>query len=68
MQVYNTNSGWFQLFKFNSADGTFENVKNNKVLDVAGGKDAEATNVQVWKKNGSKAQSWKLTYTSDLKI
>ena len=36
-----------------------------KVLDVAGGKDAEATNVQVWKKNGSKAQSWKLTYVKD---
>jgi hypothetical protein len=68
MQVYSTNSGWFQLFKFNSEDGTFENVKNNKVLDVAGGKDAEATNVQVWKKNGSKAQKWKLTYTTDLKI
>jgi len=39
-----------------------------KVLDVAGGKDQEATNVQVWKKNGSKAQSWKLVYTSDFKI
>jgi len=43
-------------------------VKNNKVLDVAGGRDVEPTNVQVWKKNGSKAQSWKVTYTSDLKI
>jgi hypothetical protein len=37
------------------------------VLDVAGGKDEEANNVQVWKKNGSKAQSWKLEYVSDAK-
>jgi len=65
MQVYNTNSGWFQLFKWDKESGTFVNVKNNKVLDVAGGRDQEANNVQVWKKNGSKAQSWKLTYTKD---
>jgi len=53
MQVYNTNSGWFQLFKWDKESGTFVNVKNNKVLDVAGGRDQEANNVQVWKKNGS---------------
>jgi hypothetical protein len=68
MQAWNTNSGWFQLFKWDEKSGTFFNVKNDKVLDVAGGKDEEATNVQVWKKNGSKAQSWKLVYKSDLKI
>jgi hypothetical protein len=64
MQVYSTNSRWFQLFKWDKS-GTFYNVKNLKVLDVAGGKDEEATNVQVWKKNGSKAQNWKLTYVKD---
>jgi hypothetical protein len=62
------NSEWYQLFKWDEAAGNFYNVKNKKVLDVAGGKDEEATNVQVWKKNGSKAQSWKLVYKDDLKI
>jgi len=47
--------------------GYFYNVKNMKVLDVAGGKDEEAANVQVYKKNGSKAQSWRLTYVKDAK-
>ena len=65
MQTWNTNSGWFQLFKWNKDEGNFYNVKDLRVLDVAGGVDAEATNVQVWKKNGSKAQSWKLTYVKD---
>jgi hypothetical protein len=65
MQVYNTNSGWFQVFKWDKESGTFYNVKNLKVLDVAGGKDNEATNVQVFKKNGSAAQKWNLTYVKD---
>jgi hypothetical protein len=65
MQVYTPNSGWFQLFKWDKESGTFYNVKNNKVLDVAGGRDKEANNVQVWKKNGSKAQSWRLVYVKD---
>jgi hypothetical protein len=37
-------------------------VDNNKVLDVAGGRDKEANNVQVWKKNGTPAQRWKVVY------
>lgn len=31
-------------------------------MDVRGGKDSEATNVQAWKKNGSKAQKWTIIY------
>ena len=38
-----------------------------KVLDVAGSKDEEASNVIVSKKNDSKSQSWKLTYAKDAK-
>jgi len=41
-------------------------VRNNKVLDVAGGKDSEATNVQVYKKNGTPAQRWKVVYTDKM--
>jgi hypothetical protein len=67
MQIYNTNSGWFQLFKWDGKD-SFYNVENNKALEVKGGVDEEATNVQVWKRNPkSKAQSWRLVYTSDAK-
>lgn len=54
MHAYNTHSKWWQLFK--SEGKFFVNSKNGKVLDVAGGKDEEGNNVQVWKKNGSKAQ------------
>jgi hypothetical protein len=60
MQLWSTNSQWWQIFKY---DGSFfTNIKNNKVLDVAGGKDAEATNVQVHGKNGTPAQRWKVVY------
>jgi hypothetical protein len=67
MEVYNTYSRWFQLFKWNKEEGTFINYRDQRALDVAGGKDEEATNVQLWKKNGSKAQKWKLVYTKDAK-
>jgi hypothetical protein len=33
-----------------------------KVLDVAGGKDVEATNVRMWNRNGSRAQRWRVVY------
>jgi hypothetical protein len=39
MQIWSTNSGWFQLFRFEG--GFFVNPTNNKVLDVTGGKDEE---------------------------
>jgi membrane carboxypeptidase/penicillin-binding protein PbpC len=39
MQVWSTNSGWFQIFKYE--DGMFLNWQNGKALDVSGGKDVE---------------------------
>lgn len=39
----------------------FVNVRG-KVLDVSGGRDVEGNKVQVWKKNGSKAQKWTVLY------
>jgi len=43
MHLWSTNSGWWQIFKY---DGTyFTNIQNKKVLDVAGGRDKEANNV-----------------------
>jgi len=37
------------------------------VLDVSGGRDEEARNVQAWKKNGSSAQKWSIIYADDEK-
>jgi hypothetical protein len=37
MQIWSTNSGWFQVFRYEK--GQFVNWSNNKVLDVKGGKD-----------------------------
>jgi hypothetical protein len=56
MQIWSTNSGWFQIFKYEN--NQFINWTNNKVLDVRGGKDVEGNPVQVWSNNGSKAQKW----------
>jgi hypothetical protein len=56
MQVWSTNSGWFQIFKY---DGTFfKNWSNGKVLDVSGGKDVEGQAVIVWSKHGKVNQRW----------
>jgi len=60
MQIWSTNSGWFQVFKYQN--NQFINWSNNKVLDVRGGKDEEATPVQMWGNNGSKAQIWNVVY------
>lgn len=44
MQIWTTNSGWFQIFKYEN--NQFINfVQNNKVLDVKGGKDEEGNPV-----------------------
>jgi hypothetical protein len=67
MRAYTTNSGWFQIFKWNAEKGAFYNVYNNKQLDVAGGRDEEGNNVQIYKANDSPAQKWKLTYVKDSK-
>jgi hypothetical protein len=37
------------------------NVKG-KVIDVQGGRDVEGNKVQVYKRNGSKAQKWSILY------
>jgi len=39
MQIWSTNSGWFQIFRYQGEK--FVNIQNRKVLDVSGGKDVE---------------------------
>jgi len=65
MQIWSTNSGWFQVFKYQN--NQFINWSNNKVLDVRGGKDVEGNPVQVWGNNGSKAQKWNVIYLDKAK-
>jgi hypothetical protein len=60
MQIWSTNSGWFQVFKYENSQ--FINWSNNKVLDVTGGKDEEGRPVGVWSNNGGKHQKWSVVY------
>jgi hypothetical protein len=62
MQIWSTNSGWFQVFFYK--DEFFLNPTNNKVLDVSGGKDEEGQAVIVWNRNGKGTvnQRWKIVY------
>jgi hypothetical protein len=43
------------------------NVKNNKVLDVKGGKDAEGQTVWVWKRHNKANQRWNVIYVDEYK-
>jgi len=60
MQIWSTNSGWFQIFKYEN--NQFTNWSNSKVLDVSGSKDEEMTAVQVHGNNGGKNQQWNVVY------
>lgn len=65
LQLWSTNSGWYQLFRL---DGMFlENVQNKKVFDVQGGKDIEGGNVLVWNKHGKVNQRWRIVYVDSKK-
>jgi hypothetical protein len=55
MQIWSTNSGWFQVFKFE--DGFFVNPTNNKVLEVDASKDEEGKAVVVGSRNGNNANN-----------
>jgi len=61
MQVWGTNSGWFQLYKYDGE--TFFNVYTKKVLAVEEGKDQEGQNVKIMEKSDkATGQKWKLLY------
>jgi hypothetical protein len=60
MQIWSTNSGWFQVFKYEKSQ--FINWSNNKVLDVKDSKDEEGHEVQVNGNNNGTNQRWKVVY------
>jgi len=64
MQIYSTNSGWFQIFRYGGEkDAHFENLYNKKCLDVHGGKDEEGRPVIVWNRHNGANQKWTIIYT-----
>jgi len=60
MQIWSTNSGWFQVFKYENSQ--FINWSNNKVLDVTSSKDIEGQAVGVQNNTGKKNQKWQVVY------
>jgi hypothetical protein len=66
MQIWSTNSGWFQIFRYQNMQ--FVNVQNRKVLDVSGGKDLEGQAVIVHNSHNGKNQKWKVLYTDQAKV
>jgi hypothetical protein len=64
MQIWSTNSGWFQIFQYQ--DEMFVNPSNNKVLEVQSSKDEEGQALIVNNRNGNKNnnanQRWKIVY------
>ena len=61
MQIWSTNSGWFQIFRY--VEKQFCNIRNNnKCLDVHGGKDEEGRHIIVWNKHKGANQRWKIIY------
>ena len=69
MQIYSTNSGWFQVFQVQGE--FFVNPTNNQVLDVTSSKDEEGQAVGVAnrnnKKGGAENQRWQIIYVDTIR-
>jgi len=60
MQIWSTNSQWFQIFKFEVDH--FVNIQNRKYLEVTDSKDEEGQAVGVKTSTNSRNQKWKVIY------
>jgi hypothetical protein len=49
MQVWSTNGGWFQQFKYSTQDMYLRNFKDGRVLEITNYQDGEGQNVGVGK-------------------
>jgi hypothetical protein len=65
MQIWSTNSGWWQVFQY--VNNQFVNIQDKRVLDVSGGKDVEAQPAIVSKNNGGNNQKWNVIYVDEAK-
>jgi hypothetical protein len=62
LQIWNTNSRWFQLFEYKN--GNLVNSRG-KVMDVHGGRDQEGRNIIVWRRHNGKNQQWDIQYADE---
>jgi bacillopeptidase F (M6 metalloprotease family) len=60
MQIWSTNAGWFQLFKYEKSQ--FINWTNNKALSISGRKDEEGQAVIVDANQNRNDQKWRIVY------
>jgi hypothetical protein len=65
MQIWSTNSGWFQVFRYEKSQ--FINWQSSKVLEVKDGKDEEGHAVGVNGNTGSRQQQWQVIYVDQSK-
>jgi hypothetical protein len=65
MQIWSTNSGWFQIFIFEGQH--FCNIQNKKCLDVKNNKDEEGRPVITHKRHDGANQRWKVVYADKAK-
>jgi hypothetical protein len=65
MQIWTTNSGWFQIFRYIGEN--FTNIQNRKVLDIYQGKDQEGQKVIVWNRHNRANQRWRVVYVDKSK-
>jgi membrane carboxypeptidase/penicillin-binding protein PbpC len=63
MQIWSTNSGWFQIFQY--SDNQFINMQDRRVLDVLSGKDQEGQPTIVWKNHKGANQRWNVIYVDE---
>jgi len=62
MQIWSTNSKWWQLFKFVGSSGNFVNFQNaNRILHTSN-KDIEGQPIIVGKPTGGLNQKWNVLY------
>jgi hypothetical protein len=60
LQIWNTNGGWFQQFKFEQ--NYFKNVKDGRVIEIANQQDGEGNNVGLAKLTYQLCQKWQVDY------
>jgi hypothetical protein len=63
LQLWNTNGGWFQRFKF--SQNYLKNVQDGRVIEIAGGQDSEGQNVGVGKLTYQLCQKWSIDYVDE---
>ncbi|MCI1665652.1 MAG: RICIN domain-containing protein [Atopobiaceae bacterium] len=72
VRTYASNGTGAQQWRFSAhaalSDGTYvleSMAAPGRCLDVAGGSSSDGANVRIWTKNGTAAQSWKVTSVGD---